>query len=266
MKSTQPVTVRKLDLTSHRDDILSEEAAVEAPVTIYVNAKRAATLFATPTAQQELAIGYLIGEGIVKSCQDIQDIAWSQETTSVHIRTRRRAKVRINAAKALRTLSSGCGSTQDFYRLLDNIEKPTVKSDLHVRASEIAQMMAEFNEHSRKFRVIGSFQYAAAFLDGTIKAFHEDVGRHNAIDKVLGAILKMELDPSRIVLVSSGRQSAGEVIKAARVGIPVTVSVRGPIYSGIRAAQRTGITLCCFARGPRMSVYSGFERITFDPQ
>ncbi|TLM97781.1 sulfurtransferase FdhD, partial [bacterium] len=72
------------------------------------------------------------------------------------------------------------------------------------------------------------------------------------------------LDPSRIVLVSSGRQSAAEVIKAARVGIPISVSIRGPIYSGVLAAQKTGVTLCCYAKGPRMNVYSGLERIILD--
>jgi len=264
MKSTEPVTVRKLDLASRKDEITSEEAAVEIPIAIYINSEPAATLFATPTAQPELAIGYLIGEGMVKTYSDIQDVAWSQDTTSVHVRTKPGAQVRVDAAKVVRVLTSACGSSEDFYRLLDRIDKPFVDSDFRVSASEIAGMMREFNEYSRKFRKTGSFQYAAAFSQGQMRAFFEDVGRHNAVDKTHGAILKSGVDPSRTVLASSGRQSAAEVIKAARVGIAVTVSIRGPIYSGVRAAEKTGVTLCCFARGPRMNVYSGFERIVFD--
>jgi FdhD protein len=114
------------------------------------------------------------------------------------------------------------------------------------------------------FRKLGSFQYAAAFLDGEMKAFFPDVGRHNAVDKTIGTIVKTGVDCSRTLLASSGRQSAAEVIKVARVGIPVTVSMRGPIFSGVHAALKTGVTLCCFARGSRMNVYSKFERITFD--
>jgi FdhD protein len=261
MKSTEAVTARKIDLTSRRDEIASEQAAVETPVTIYVNAEPVATLFATPTAQPELAIGYLIGEGILRSYSDIEDLTWSEGTTSVHVRTKPRAQVRTDAAKVIRVLTSACGSSEDYHRLLDRIDKPTVKSQLRVSASEIAGMMDKFNAYSRKFREIGSFQYAAAFLAREMKAFFEDVGRHNAVDKTLGAILRTGLDPSRIVLVSSGRQSAAEVIKAARVGIPISVSIRGPIYSGVLAAQKTEVTLCCYAKGPRMNVYSKPERI-----
>ncbi len=264
MKSTEPVAVRKIDLTSHIDEVTSEQAAVETPVTIYVNTELVATLFATPTALPELAIGYLIGEGILRSFSDIEDIAWSEETTSVHVRTKPSAQVRTDAAKVIRVLTSACGSSEDFHRLLDRIDKPFVKSQFYVSASEIAEMMVKFNEYSRKFRKIGSFQYAAAFLGGEMKAFFEDVGRHNAVDKTLGRIIKSGLDSSHVVLVSSGRQSAAEVIKAARVGIPISVSIRGPIYSGVLAAQKTGVTLCCYAKGPRMNVYSGLERVILD--
>ncbi len=264
MKSTEAVTARKIDLTSHRDEITSEQAAVETPVAIYVNAELVATLFATPTAQPELAVGYLIGEGILRSYSDIEDVTWSEGTTTVQVRTKPRAQVRTDAAKVIRVLTSACGSSDDFHRLLDRIDKPFVKSQFRVSASEIAVMMSKFNEYSRKFREIGSFQYAAAFLTREMKAFFEDVGRHNAVDKTLGSVIRARLDPSRIVLVSSGRQSAAEVIKAARVGIPISVSIRGPIYSGVLAAQKTGVTLCCYAKGPRMNVYSGLERIILD--
>jgi FdhD protein len=264
MKSTEAVTVRKIDLSSHRDEVSSEQAALESPVTIYVNAEPVATLFATPNAQPELAIGYLVGEGILGSYLDIEDVAWSEGTTSVYVRTKPRAQVRTDAAKVIRVLTSACGSSEDFHRLLDRIDKPFVKSKLRVSASEIAGIMAEFNEYSRRFRKIGSFQYAAAFLGSEMKAFFEDVGRHNAVDKTLGAITRARLDPSRIVLVSSGRQSAAEVIKVARVGIPISVSIRGPIYSGVIAAQKTGVTLCCYVKGPRMNVYSEPDRIILD--
>jgi FdhD protein len=264
MKSTETVTVRKIDLASHKDEVTSDQAAVETPITIHVNKEPVATLFATPDAQAELAIGYLLGEGILRSYSDIEDIACSDTTTSVHVRTKPRAQVRTEEAKVIRLLTTACGSSEDFHRLLDRIDKPLVKSRLRVSASAIASMMVRFNEHSREFRRIGSFQYAAAFLEEEMRVFFEDVGRHNAIDKTVGRIIRTGLDPSKVVLVGSGRQSAAEVIKAARVGIPITISIRGPIYSGVLAAKKTGITLCCYAKGSRMNIYSGFERIILD--
>jgi FdhD protein len=258
------VSVRKLDLRSHRDEVTSEEVAVEMPVPIYVNGELAATLFATPTAQEELAIGYLIGEGILRTYSDIRDFSWSDETTSVNVHTKAGAQVRIDAAKVIKVLTSACGSSEDFYRLLDRIDKPLVQSDYRVSASEIARIVMEFNEHSRRLRKTGSLQYAAAFSKSEMKAFFEDVGLDNAVSKTLGAVIKTGLDSSRAVLMSSGRQSASEVIKAARVGIPVIASVRGPTYSGVRAAEKTGVTLCCFVTESNMDIYSGFERITLD--
>ncbi len=265
MKSTETVAVRKLDLVSRRDETTTEGAAVELPINIYVNSKLAATLFATPTSQSELAIGYLVGEGILRTYSDIQTVSCSEETTSVHVRTKPGTRVRIRAARVVRVLTSACGSSEDFHRLLDRIEKPLVRADQQVSASEVTRMMRVFNEHSEKFREIGGFQYAAAFFEGQMNAFFEDVGMDNAVAKALGAVMKAGLDPSRTVLVTSGRLSGAEAIKAARVGVPIILSMREPTYSGVRVAQKTGVTLCCSVRGPRMNIYSGFDRIIVDP-
>lgn len=264
MKSIEKVKVRKLDLATHKDEVTSEETAVEVPVTIHVNGKQAATLFATPTDQAELAIGYLVGEGVLKRYSDIRSIACSDATTIVNVHTKPRAQIRIKAAKVIKVLNSACGSSEDFYRLLDRIDKPIVRSDYRVSASEIVQIATEFNKQSRGLKKTGSLQYAAAFFENKMEAFFEDVGLDNAVNKALGAILKIGLDSSRTIVVSSGRQSAIEVIRTARIGSPVIMSVRGPTYSGVRAAEKTGVTLCCFVTSSSMSIYSGFERIIFD--
>ncbi len=234
------------------------------PITIYVNSEPAATLFATPTDQAELAIGYLTGEGILKTYHDIRDVSWSEETTSVKVRTRPKAQVRIEAVKVIKVLRSACGSSEDFYRLLDRIDKPIVRSDFRVSASEIVSIVTKFSEQSEKRRTTGSLQYAAVFFEGEMKAFFEDVGLDNAVSKALGSIIRNGLEPSQAVLVSSGRQSALEVIRAARVGVPVLASLRGATYSGVRAAEKTGVTLCCFVKEQGMSIYSTFDRITLD--
>jgi FdhD protein len=264
LKSIEKVNVRKLDLTTHKDEVTSEETAVEVPVTIYVNGKQATTLFATPTDQAELAIGYLVGEGILKRYSDIRNITCSDATTSVNVYTKPRAQVRIKAAKVIKVLNSACGSSEDFYRLLDRIDKPIVQSDYRVSASEIVQIVTEFNKQSRGLKKTGSLQYAAVFFESKMQAFFEDVGLDNAVNKALGAILKIGLNSSRTIVVSSGRQSAIEVIRTARVGSPVIASLRGPTYSGVRAAEKTGVTLCCFVTESKMSVYSGSERIILD--
>ena len=101
-------------------------------------------------------------------------------------------------------------------------------------------------------------------VEGEVLAYAEDVGRHNAVDKVIGALALDGGDFSRCVLVSSGRQSSYMVLKAARVGIPVVVSQAGPLESGIRVAEELGVTLICFARGRRMNIYTHPKRVFRD--
>jgi len=102
---------------------------------------------------------------------------------------------------------------------------------------------------------------AALFQNESLVAFAEDIGRHNAVDKVIGIAALQKVDFSRCVLLSSGRQPANMVLKAARVGVPIVASIAGPVYSGIEAALKTGVTLVCFVRGERLNVYSFPERV-----
>jgi len=114
---------------------------------------------------------------------------------------------------------------------------------------------------SKVFKTTGGTHSAAIFENGKLIAFAEDVGRHNAVDKVIGMAALGKTDFSKSVLVSSGRQPANMVLKAARVGIPIIASIAAPIYSGIEAARKTGVTLICFVRGQRINVYSNPERV-----
>ena len=107
----------------------------------------------------------------------------------------------------------------------------------------------------------GGTHSAAIFHEEKLVAFAEDIGRHNAVDKVIGAAAMKKVEFSKCVIVSSGRQPANMVLKAARVGIPIVASIAGPVNSGVDIAIKTGVTLICFVRGQRMNVYSYPERV-----
>ena len=252
--------IKKINLREKSVKFVDELIAVEAPVNIYVNDQHVVTSFSLPTQLKELGIGWLLSQAIVKSIGEI--ISVQVKESNVKISCSSKVETRIKAAKTMRIEDSSCGSTtDDFLFLIDRIAKPFVNSDYGVKAEKILQFVKILNEKSTLFKLTGGTHSAAIFHEKTLVAFAEDIGRHNAVDKVIGAAAEKKVEFSKCVIVSSGRQPANMVLKAARVGIPIVASIAGPVYSGVDVAIRTGVTLICFVRGQRMNVYSYPERV-----
>lgn len=258
---TKKFKIVKMNLRLGTKETVEDDVALEAPVNIYVNDQHVVTLMASPELIKELALGWLLDEGLIRSLAEVKDI-WVKEN-DVKIKTKSELKLRIQAAGTVKLITTACGSTEDFLKLLDRMEKPFVRSNYSIKASDILNMVKEMNLKTRSAWIIAGTHSAGLFATGRLSAFAVDVGRHNAIDKVIGMAALAGVNFSNCVLVSSGRQPADMVLKVARVGIPILVSVRGPIQTGIIAAEKTGVTLICFASGQRMNIYSFQERILF---
>ncbi len=262
MAATAKVPVAKLNLRLGVMAVFEEEVAVETPVNLYANGEHVVTLLATPSHIEELAIGYFVDEGFVRNLKDIQEV-WVKRN-DVRVTVRPEIELRIKAARTTRLIATACGSVDDFLRLLDRLDKPYVESRYNVAAEQVLRMVYELNQKAEVYHKTGGLHSAALYSRGELAAFTEDVGRHNAVDKVIGSGLSGGVDFATSVLVTSGRQPADMVLKAARAGTPITVSTSGPIHSGILAAQKSNVTLVCFARGQRMNIYSCPERIRLD--
>ena len=252
--------IKKINLREKSVKFVDELIAVEAPVDIYVNDQHVVTLFSLPTQLKELGIGWLLSQAIVKSIDEI--ISVQVKENNVRISCSGKVETRIKAAKTMKIMDSSCGSTiEDFLFLIDRMIKPFADSDYGVKAEKILQFVKVLNEKSTLFKLTGGTHSAAIFHEEKLVAFAEDIGRHNAVDKVIGAAAMKKVEFSKCVIVSSGRQPANMVLKAARVGIPIVASIAGPVNSGVDIAIKTGVTLICFVRGQRMNVYSYPERV-----
>lgn len=252
--------IKKINLREKSVKFVDEPIAVEAPVDIYVNGRHVVTLFSLPTQLKELGIGWLLSQAIVKSIDEI--ISVQVKENNVKISCSGKVETRIKAAKTMKIVDSSCGSTiDDFLFLIDRMIKPFANSDYGVKAEKILQFVKVLNEKSTLFKLTGGTHSAAIFHEEKLVAFADDIGRHNAVDKVIGAAAEKKVEFSKCVIVSSGRQPANMVLKAARVGIPIVASIAGPVYSGVDVAIKTGVTLICFVRGQRMNVYSYPERV-----
>lgn len=252
--------IKKINLREKSVKFVDELIVVEAPVDIYVNGQHVVTLFSLPTQLKELGIGWLLSQAIVKSIDEI--ISVQVKENNVKISCSGKVETRIKAGKIMKIVDSSCGSTtDDFLFLIDRMIKPFADSDYGVKAEKILQFVKVLNEKSTLFKLTGGTHSAAIFHEEKLVAFAEDIGRHNAVDKVIGAAAEKKVEFSKCVIVSSGRQPANMVLKAARVGIPIVASIAGPVYSGVDVAIKTGVTLICFVRGQRMNVYSYPERV-----
>ena len=228
----------------------SYSVAVEDTIDLFVNGVRLASILATPEMLDELALGYLICEGIIKSRKEIKDIEIDGKIIKVEIEP----SEHIELWRELR--SSGCVGIR-----WDENEPIHVYSDT-VFKGDVIKMSLRFLESDIYKKTHGT--HAACLVNDrgecVVKAI--DVGRHNAFDKVVGRACIENIDPGSHFLLSSGRQSAGMVMKAARAGIPLVATKTAPLNTGIEAAQRTGICLVCFVSKDKLSVFTHPERLS----
>jgi len=259
--STAQVELIKINLRTGQTEKMREAVAEEAPIGIYLNGEHLTTMMASPERIDKLVLGFLIGGGIVKSIDEIADL--SVKDLKVNVKTKGGVDTRIKAFQTTKLISTACGSIEAFHRLLDRIDKPFVDSKDTLSLEVILKAIAELNEKSSVFRLTGGTHAAAVLsFDGDLLAFAEDVGRHNAVDKVIGEMVTLPMNLHRCLLASTGRQSSDMILKVARVGIPIVASIAGPLHTAVYIAEKTGLTLVCFVRGRRMNVYTHPERIT----
>jgi FdhD protein len=256
---TSTVKIIRFDLKVGIEEIREDTVALDEAICIFINGEYYRTMITTPAMLKELVVGHLLGEGIIHSLDDLKEIeiklmkAYVELDDEVDLDLIGRSKVEL--------ITTACGSlsTPLGERELKSL---AIGSNVHVKAETIFDMIRELNLRSRVYRRTGGTHCAMlATVEGGILAFSEDVGRHNAVDKVIGAGLLDGVNFGECVLVSSGRQSSEIVLKVARSGIPIIASVAGPLESGIRVTEATGITLVCFVRGVRMNIYTHQRRI-----
>jgi FdhD protein len=257
--STKRIKIHRIDLDQGAIEEKEDVAALDEAVCVFVNGEYYRTLIATPTMVEELVVGHLRGEGIIDSLDDLKEV----DVNPLKVRVELLKEIDLNALNMSKVdlITTACGSLSNPIHE-NQLGSMRTASNNEVEAEKIWSMVRELNRRSEVFRMTGGTHSAMLCSpDGEILSFAEDVGRHNAVDKVIGAGLLRGTELGECVLVSSGRQSSEIVLKVARSGIPVIASVAGPLNSGIGVAEATGITLICFVRGRRMNVYTHHERI-----
>ena len=248
-------------------DLRPETIVVEEPLELRLDDAPLAVTMRTPGHDVELAAGFLVTEGIVSDFRVVNSIAHCDETRNVvEIRTEPGATgVRRPEARHF-FASSSCGICgKATLEALRTFAKPLHADGVRVDAKLLEALPARLRAAQPLFRETGALHAAALFsADGTLLCAREDVGRHNAVDKVVGwAALERRLPLAGTILLASGRLGFEIAQKALVAGIPVLAAISGPSSLAVELARENGMTLVAFLRGEALNIYAGAERIQF---
>jgi FdhD protein len=249
-----------------------DRAATEEPLEIRLNGRPFVVTMRTPGADRELAAGFLLAERVIVDADDLgtiehcADAAEEGRGNIVNVTLAGGAADRLErvlAARRLVTTTSSCGLCGRLTIESLQAEAPPIQSALRVTADRIASMPACLQASQEVFACTGGLHAAALFdADARLHDVAEDVGRHNAVDKVVGRMLLREALPiDNRVLFVSGRTSFEIVQKAFLAGIPVVASVSAPSTLAIDLARETHVTLVGFVRGDAFNIYSHAARV-----
>ena len=260
--STEVVRVRGNEARAASDWL-----AVERPLEIRARAgggtRVVSTTMRTPGQDRELVAGFLFAEGVIGHARDIRTLE-SVAADAVLVELGPGALESLEAARRPFVTTGACGVCgRSSVETLRPAGAGAAGSGWTVSASVIHGLPAALREAQATFDRTGGLHAAGLFtVEGSLLTIHEDVGRHNAVDKLVGRLLLEERLPADGVLVVSGRASFELVQKASAAGVPVMVAVGAPSSLAVEIAQGADMTLVGFAREQRFNVYSGARRLS----
>ncbi|MDY6968575.1 MAG: formate dehydrogenase accessory sulfurtransferase FdhD [Spirochaetota bacterium] len=241
-----------------KDNIVAEEA----PLTIFLNDEEIATLLCTPENLKYLAVGFLYSEGILQSKEEIKKITADDQKGIVWVETVENKDFVKNLINK-RLITSGCGKGATFYNVADSSISKEIKSNFELSFKDALDLAKDLQNRSELYKITGGVHSATLCNNKDVLVFSDDIGRHNAIDKIFGRCLLEEISTIDKIIVTTGRVSSEILLKIVKMNIPILISRSAPTALAVRLANRLGITLIGYARGKRMNVYSHENRIIY---
>ena len=254
-------------LTERVQGIDQTGAAVEVNVpaeralTLYLNSQEIVTMMTINDYPEYLAIGYLLNQNMLKFDDVVTGVDYDDDLQVVVVRTERGTNYEEKLKK--RTLTSGCAQGTAFGDLLEALEDVALPA-AEFRTSWLYRMTKTINTAPSLYLEAGAIHGCVLCREGEVLCYMEDVGRHNAVDKIAGWMFRHGVEAGDKILYTTGRLTSEMTIKTVRMGIPVLVSRSGFTSWGVSLARQAGLTLIGRARGKRFSALSGIDRIVFD--
>ena len=257
-----PRLTRRQQGIDHNGNSVSVDVIVERPLTLYLNSREIVTLMTVGDHPRELAIGFLLNQNMLKPRDAVTAIDYDEELEVVVVRTAEEADYEQKLQKKIRT--SGCAQGTMFGDIMEQFDAVQLPENALLKTSWLYTLFKKINHQPSLYLSAGAIHGCVLCEQDRPLIYMEDVGRHNAVDKIAGYMYLNNISPDNKSFFTTGRLTSEMVIKTVQMGIPILMSRSGFTAWGVALAQQAGLTLLGRAKGKRFIALSGSERIVYD--
>ena len=234
----------------------------EIPLTIYLNKQEIVTAMTLGDMPDLLAVGYLLNQNMLKRDDIISEIDYDEDLQVVIVRTERKTNYEKKMEKKIRT--SGCAVGTVYGDIMEDFSSVNLDKKTKIKTSWIYTISKKVNTRPSLYLKAGALHGCVLCKNDSPLVYVEDVGRHNAVDKIAGWMFLNKEDANDKIFYTTGRLTSEMVIKTVQMGIPILISRSGFTESGVKLAREAGLTLIGRAKGKRMIIANGVNRVVFD--
>lgn len=260
----RPTEVKREILRFENGEIkyIEDSIVTEYPVTVKINGQELVTMVSTPEYIEDMVIGFLASEGIIRNYEDIENIWFQEKEGFVHVKTKR-INPFYKEIQNKRYITSCCGMSRQGFVFVNDAMTAKKMEEVNVQLSfkDCFRLMNEMQQSAVMFHQTGGVHNAALCNLNGIVLNRMDIGRHNALDKIYGYCLKHNISISDKIIVFSGRLSSEILLKVAKIGCEVILTKSAPTELALKLAEELGITTVGFIRNQSLNVYTHAKRI-----
>ena len=257
-----PRLTKKLEGVDHNGNRLTTSVVTEKPLTVFLNGQEIVTLMTIGDEPELLAVGFLLNQNMLRLGDKISGIEYEDDLDVVVVRTDRETDFEKVLKK--KTITSGCAQGTVFGDLMDKLSSISLSSSDRLRTSWLYELSKKINNTPSLYLEAGAIHGCVLCKQNHPLIYMEDVGRHNAIDKIAGYMFLNNIEPIDKIFYTTGRLTSEMVIKTVQMRVPILVSRSGFTAWGVELAREAGLTLVGRAKGRRFIALSGTERIIYD--
>ena len=257
-----PRLTERVEGIDHEGNPITTSVTVERPLTLFLNSREIVTMMTICDYPEYLAVGYLVNQNMLRHDDEITGIEYEEDIETVVVRTATETDFEDKLKK--KTLTSGCAQGTVFGDVMENLENAQLPADVRIKTSCLYALVKKINPMPSLYLEAGAIHGCVLCQADRVLLYMEDVGRHNAVDKITGYMFLNKISGDNKIFYTTGRLTSEMVIKTVQMGIPILASRSGFTAWGVDLARQLGLTLIGRSRGKRFVALAGFERIEYD--